>query len=64
MVRAKDSGISSQLFSLVPNGVPKNQQQQQQPIVEESEPQPISSPDSFSDFFKVIGECMRRELVV
>ena len=58
MVRAKDTGLSSlggNLFSLVPSGVPKSTQPQQQSVSEESDPQPISSPDSFSDFFKVIG---------
>lgn len=55
VVRTKDSGIASlggNLFSLVPSGVPKSLQT----VSEESEPQPISSPDSFSDFFKVIGQ--------
>jgi len=53
LARNKDSGITSvgDLFSLVPSGVPKPAQT----IVEESEPQPISSPDSFSDFFTALS---------
>lgn len=58
MVRNKDSSLSSlgknSLFSLVPSGVPSYKASQT--ISEESAPQPISSPDSFSDFFKVLGE--------
>ena len=56
LVRNKDTGITSvgDLFSLVPSGVPKPSQA----IVEEPEPKPISSPDSFSDFFTVLsGKC-------
>ena len=49
MVRSKDGG---NIFSLMPNGVAKAPHQ---PPPEESDPLPISSPDSFSDFFKVIG---------
>ncbi len=58
MVRNKDTGISglgNSLFSLVPSGVPKAPQT----ISEEEAVQPISSPDSFSDFFKVIGQSGR-----
>ena len=58
MVRNKDTGISglgNTLFSLVPSGVPKVPQT----ISEEDDLQPISSPDSFSDFFKVLGQCSR-----
>lgn len=54
MLRNKDSGLGANLFSLVPSGVPSYKTSQV--ISEESEPQPISSPDSFSDFFKVIGQ--------
>ena len=57
LARNKDSGMPSvgDLFSLVPSGVPKPAQT----IVEESEPQPISSPDSFSDFFTALsGKCI------
>ena len=56
LVRNKDSGITSvgDLFSLVPSGVPKPSQA----VVEEPEPKPISSPDSFSDFFTILsGKC-------
>ena len=55
MVRSKDSGLPSldNFFSLVPSGVPTNKTPPT--IQEEPSLQPISSPDSFSDFFKIIG---------
>lgn len=54
MVRSKDgiAGLGGALFSLVPSGVPKVPQT----ISEDDVVQPISSPDSFSDFFKVLCE--------
>lgn len=63
MVRPKDSvlaGLGGNLFSLVPSGVPKTPQS----ASEESEPQPISSPDSFSDFFKVVCQFVGRDTSV
>lgn len=57
MLRSKDSGLPTldNLFSLVPSGVPTNKPSSQT-ISEEPAPLPISSPDSFSDFFKVVGQ--------
>lgn len=52
MLRSKDTG---NLFSLVPSGVPSYKTSQT--ISEDTDSlQPISSPDSFSDFFKVLGK--------
>lgn len=53
MMRNKDQSLPTlggTLFSLVPSGIPKSISE------DSSEPLPISSPDSFSDFFKVIGK--------
>ena len=59
MVRNKDSGLPSldNFFSLVPSGVPTNKTPPT--IPEEPAPLPISSPDSFSDFFMVVGRWCR-----
>ncbi len=55
IVRAKDTGTLETLenfFSLVPSGV-STYRPSQQSIPEE--PEPISSPDSFCDFFQMLG---------
>ena len=48
IVKPKDN---ANLFSLVPSGVPRPPA-----IVEASNPGPIFNPDSFSDFFRLLGE--------
>jgi len=48
IVKPKDN---ANLFSLVPSGVPRPPA-----IVEATDPDPIFNPDSFSDFFRLLGK--------
>ena len=48
ILKPKDN---TNLFSLVPSGVPRPPA-----IMEASNPEPISSPDCFSDFLRLLGE--------